>query len=291
VFEDRRWKAALECDFTLNAGRTVLSRLRFEGPLRVQRLFYPEKPALTLETVPCHCYLLHPPGGMVGGDELEIRCSVGSGAHCLLTGPSAGKVYRLGSGGRAQRQEFTASLDDAVLEWLPQETILFNGSCAEFSAQFQLGGCSRLIAWDIVCFGRAAAGEAFELGRFLQRVLILRDGRPLAHERLDMEAGGLLWSGPAGLQGASVLATMYACGREDDPQDAAALQAACGRLREDGLEAGEGVNGVTCRAGVLMARYLGRDGAAARRFCLNAWRVVRPLLLGRRICPPRVWNT
>jgi urease accessory protein len=189
-------------------------------------------------------------------------------------------------------------LDNAVCEWLPQETILFNGSGAVFSSFFHLSGQSRLIAWDIVCFGRRAAGEAFEQGSFLQRTVIVRDGMPLVHERLDMEANGPLWASSAGLRGGAVSATVYACGGKDAPEDAEALRGACARLQKmflrpakNGCDGRVGVrSGVTCRGGVLVARCLGHDGAAAKRFCFSVWRVIRPLLLGRRACPPRVWN-
>jgi urease accessory protein len=233
---------------------------------------------------------------MASGDELRIDCAVESGAHCLLTGPAAGKVYGMDASGTAQRQHFSAKVDNGVLEWLPQETILFDGSGAVFSSRFNLGGQSRLIAWDIVCFGRPAAGEAFERGRFSQRTEIWRDGEPLVHEGLDMEAGGRLWESPAGLGGCAVAATVYACGCGDD---AGALREARARLWERFPAPAEnraahgagGRSGVTLRGGVLMARHMGHDSAAAKGFCRSVWHVVRPLLLGRPPVPPRVWST
>jgi urease accessory protein len=236
---------------------------------------------------------------MVCGDELKMQCTVETGAHCLLTNPSAGKVYRADRQRTPQSQAFSFVLNNAVCEWLPQENILFNGANAIFSSFFHLKGRSRLIAWDIACFGRHTAGESFEYGQFLQKTIIIRDTIPLVHEQLVMEANGQLWASPAGLQRKTVSATVYACGYKDDPRDAKALEYACARLQRmllvsaktvvTGLAGGQ--SGVTCRGGVLIARYLGHDSAAAKRFCFTAWRVIRPFLLGRRVCPPRIWNT
>ncbi|MDR3363136.1 MAG: urease accessory protein UreD [Desulfovibrio sp.] len=286
MFRDLRgWPAALDCDFGVLRQRTVLTRLRFNGPLRVQRLFYPEKERHGIQ--PCHCYLLHPPGGLVSGDALDMRFSVGPAAHCLLTTPSAGKIYRMGSQGAPQRQTLAAEVDNGALEWLPQETILFDGSGARLSACFHLRGASRLVAWDIVCFGRPAAGESFGKGRFSQSLRIERDGEPLLLEQTDCEAGDSLWESPAGFYGCTVSASFIACGHEDDDK---ALRDACAALQAAARPERARV-GATFRNRVLIARWLGRDSGQARRFCLEAWRTTRPLLLKRRVCPPRIWNT
>jgi urease accessory protein len=260
--------------------------------LRVQKLFYPEK-VQEGQAAPCHCYFVHPPGGMASGDEISVRCVVEDGAHCLVTSPSAAKVYRMDSWRRPQRQDIVFEVNNAALEWLPQETILFDGAGAEFSSLFRLKGNSRLIAWDIAGLGRPAAGEVFRRGHFLQSTAIWREERPLLRERLDMDADGGLWSGLAGLGSHTVIASVFACGCGPDDD---ALTDARNRLQEMLATSGgdfraDGKAGVTYRAGVLAARWLGDDCATARRFCLRVWRVVRPLLLGREICPPRIWFT
>jgi urease accessory protein len=283
----RRWPASLDCSFRREGRRTVLSRLRFDGPLRVQRLFYPEAEEEGVQ--PCHCYLLHPPGALVSGDDLAIRCTVGPGAHCLITTPSAGKILRADSHGVAQRQTSTAHLEEGLLEWLPQETIVFAGAAARLSSSFFLRGKSRLLGWDILCLGRPAGREPFTGGSIAQRLQIWRDKTPLLHEHLRLEADGALRDSPAGLRGFSVCATFFACGRMDEAGDEASLREACGRLQH--LEDPEcGCSGATCRGSILLARYLGNDAARARQFCLAAWATVRPALLGRKICPPRIWH-
>src|SRR6187551_1093438 len=114
------WQARLELGFRATAGRTVLAHRRHIGPLMVQRPFYPEGGI-------CHVYLLHPPGGIVGGDSLELQVDAGQGSHALITTPAATKFYRAGPHPRAVLRQ-NLLVKDAVLEWLPQEAIVFDGA-------------------------------------------------------------------------------------------------------------------------------------------------------------------
>jgi urease accessory protein len=292
----RRWPAELDFGLSVQSSRTVLSRLRFHGPLRIQRLFYPESRATGESALPAHCYLLHPPGGLVSGDHLQIRGRAASQAHGLITTPAAGKVYRAGSMGAPQYQSIVMEVDDqGILEWFPQETIVFNGAEAHLSAVFSLARGGRLMGWDILCLGRPAAGEEFIEGRVSQLLKISRRGRPLFHERLHLEGFSELRRSWPGWQGRPVSATFFACGREGDAGDEQALRQAGAALKHSAARSGRepeaGLTGVTCRAGILLARYLGGQTGAARDFCLTAWKLLRPLLLGRAACIPRIWNT
>ena len=126
--EEVGWHAELELGFVQREARTVLSHRHHQGPLRVQRPFYPEGGV-------CHVYIVHPPGGVVGGDRLELRVACGEGTHVLLTTPAAGKFYR--SGERPQRQRISFDLHGSTLEWLPQETIYYPG--ATVRQQLEIG--------------------------------------------------------------------------------------------------------------------------------------------------------
>ncbi len=86
----------------------------------VQRPFYPEGGT-------CHVYLLHPPGGVVGGDQLELQVQSEPGSHALITTPAATKFYRAGPHPHSLLQQ-NLQVRDATLEWLPQETIVFDGA-------------------------------------------------------------------------------------------------------------------------------------------------------------------
>src|SRR5262245_54520625 len=118
----RAWHANLSMQFRAGAeGRTVLQHVKHEGPLRVQRAFYPRN------TRACHVYWLHPPGGLVNGDRVDIDVAAGSDSHVLLTTPSAGRIYRSLGGGLKQRQQVRLTVAaDAMLDWLPQETLVFD---------------------------------------------------------------------------------------------------------------------------------------------------------------------
>ena len=140
----------------------MLTSARHVGPLTVQRPFYPEDDV-------CHLYLLHPPGGIVGGDELTISATLATDSHALITQPGAGKFYR-SRGPQAQlRQDFYLA-PQATLEWLPQDTILFPGANANIQSVFHLAQESRLLAWDLLCLGRPVMQETFSHGTLRNRL-------------------------------------------------------------------------------------------------------------------------
>ena len=112
-------------------GRTRLVERRHKGPLVVQRPFWPEGD-------PCHVYLVHPPGGVVGGDELRIDAQLDPGAHALITTPAATKFYRCEGRISSQAQELRAA--GATLEWLPQENIFYRGADARTATRVHIDG-------------------------------------------------------------------------------------------------------------------------------------------------------
>ncbi len=263
------WKARLDLGFALQDEKTVLAEKRFDGPLAVQKPLYPEG----LRT--CHAIVLHPPAGIAGGDELEIGVGVAAGAHALLTTPGAGKWYR--SGGPWARQHLRFRVDGA-LEWLPQETIVFDGALADMRCEVDLAEGARYLGWEVLCLGRTGSGERFSKGRARLRTMLRRDGRPLWWEQGDLEAGGSLMRSAAGLQGRSVCATLVAA----SPRIDAALVAACREIED---------TAVTLLPGVLLARHLGDSSERAKRAFVRLWKILRPAVLGREAVEPRIWGT
>lgn len=274
---ERSWKAELRLGFAHDGQRTVLADMEFRGPLRVQRPFYPEG-------LPCHCYVLHPPGGLVSGDMLYLEADVRPAAHALLTTPSAGKVYGTDSHNVAQGQDVRMRVTDGILEWLPMETIIFDRARAVMNLELDLAGQSRALGWDIVCLGREAGNHPFMAGQLRQQLRIRRDGYPLLLERLELNAGETMQSAPFGLGGHTVSGTMFAASPTPDLTDLAAP------VRER-LRPRHGMIGVTCRRGVLLVRYLGNRADEARELFESAWRIIRPALLEVEACAPRVWAT
>ncbi|MBF8221721.1 urease accessory protein UreD [Halomonas sp. 328] len=274
----RRWVASLELGFAARQGATRMVRARHQGPLRVQRPFYPEG-----RDEACHVYLLHPPGGLVSGDALTIRAEVGAGARALLTTPAANKLYRADSLGVAWQQHTELEVaDGGVLEWLPQETLAFDGSRGEQRTHIALEGNARCLGWEVLALGRPASRLPYVTGCIEQRFALHRDGRPLWLERQPLDPRHPRFRGRWGQGGASVQATLWAVGLNDEPEAIEALREA--------LPAGP-CWAVTLRHGVLLLRYLGQERNAAWALCEAAWRVLRPRLIGREAHPPRIWFT
>ena len=223
--------------------------------------------------------------GIAGGDQLTISATVETGAHAQLTTPGAGKWYRSGGADASQRIELTVS-EGATLEWLPQETIVFDGARARMETRVALAADSRFIGWDILCLGRAAAGERFEKGRFDLFFRVDRANVPLWIERGGFSGSDPMLSSPAGWAGATVCGTLL-CTFPELPQLATGLLEA---LRA--IAPSDAANhGVTALPGVLLARYLGDNSEAARLWFAELWKILRPACCGRPAILPRIWNT
>lgn len=271
------WQARLTLQFSRTGqDRTRLTHCSHSGPLLVQRPFYPEPDGT------CHSYILHPPGGVVGGDILTVEAELAATAQVLLTTPAAGKFYR--SNGATARQVQTLRVaEGAVLEWLPQENIVYQGACVHTETRVELTGEAGFIGWEILCLGRPAAGEIFASGSCRQILEIWRDGVPLYLERGRYEGGSELLDAPWGLHGLPVTATLVCVTRP------AGLVEAVRAVIEAGAE-NEWV-GVSQLDGVLVCRYLGASAQQARRVFGRIWTVLRPAVLGKAVCVPRIWNT
>lgn len=263
------WKASLALELANRDGKTILSARRHEGPLVVQKPFYPEGDAV------CHAIVVHPPGGIAAGDELEIGVRVAAGAHGLLTTPGAAKWYR--SAGPWARQSVSFSVAGA-LEWLPQETIVFDRALAAMRTRIELAAGARYLGWEILCLGRRGSGERFGSGTIKLDFRVSRQGKPLWIERGTIEGGGRLMSSPVGLAGRSVCATFLGCGQGLS----ASLLSECRKIPQIAA---------TLVPGVLIARYLGDSSEEAKRRFTQIWRTVRPALLGREAREPRIWRT
>jgi urease accessory protein len=213
------WSARLEIGLELVAGRSAVVRKRHHGPLGVQRAFYPEPDGVA------HVYLLHPPGGIVHGDELHLDVNVGAGARALITTPAATKFYR-SAGRTAQQTQVLRVRDGATLEWLPQETIVYGEARVRTETRVELEPGGTFCGWDIVCLGRAASGDHFASGRLEQAFEIWQGERPLWIERSCFGATEPVRGAAWGLGGHSVFGTCVCTGR--NPAAVAAVRAAVG---------------------------------------------------------------
>lgn len=269
-----RWRAELRLRFERTGARTVLAERVHAGPLRVQKSLYAEGNGV------CQSIIVHPPGGIVGGDALVVDASAGPGAHAQLTTPGAAKWYR-SAGAVATQHVVLCAAQAAIVEWLPRETIVYDGAVAELDSRIELVRDAVFIGWDIVCLGRTASGERFRQGSLRQHLSIARDGAAVYVERARIDGGGRLLSSTVGLNDAPVFGTFIAAA----PQVSDTLLDACRKV----VANGEGA--VTRLPGVLLARYRGVSAESAHAYFGRLWRHARPPLTGREAVPPRIWNT
>lgn len=266
------WTAGLHLGFRADAERTVLAERRRHGPLAVQRPFYPEGEV-------CHVYLLHPPGGVVGGDTLAIDVQIGPRAKTLVTTPGAAKFYR-SAGPRARQTQMITVRDGGRLEWLPQENIFFPGAEVELETRVELQGDARLALWEIQCLGRPVIGEGFDSGRIDSRLNVSRDGRPLLMERLRVDADNRArLSLMAGLAVGGTLLISHAGEAE--------VLACRDLLFTDGQD----YAGASLIEDLLVVRYLGDSTERARRLFTDVWQTLRAATLGYPPGVPRIWAT
>ena len=270
------WQARLALGYATQGGRSVLARREQYGPLAVQKPLYPEGGAV------CHTVLLHPPGGIAGGDEIDIALTLAVGSHALITTPGAAKWYR-SLGATATQQVRCSVAANAVLEYLPQESILFDGCRGSSALQIQLAEGGLFIGWDISVMGRPASGEDYLSGVFQQRSEIAVNGQSVLFETARLAGGDAFLNSPAGYRGCRVTGTLLAAGKKVSADTLATCRAL-------GLQCGA-LAGVTQLPGVLVARYLGNDVEAARAYFANVWTLLRPDLLGRAAQIPRIWST
>jgi len=273
------WHGRLALHYTRDGERTTALD-RHHGPLRVLQRLYPEGPGI------CHHVLVHPPGGMVGGDQLEIDVTLDADTHALVTTPSATRFYR-STGPMASQHARLHVAAGARLEWLPLETLAYRGCQALNSVRLQLAPGAEAMGWDVLALGLPTAGEPFDAGSYRQHLELA--GAWQERALIDAEDRQLLDS-PLGLAGHRVLATMWWAGGAPPPP--ARRQALLDSARES-LAAGplHGSAGVTApQPGVVVLRMLA-DSVEPALQCLMAVRAVwRQVAWGLAAEPPRIWR-
>ncbi|ARU54752.1 urease accessory protein D [Oleiphilus messinensis] len=284
---DRNWQATLELGFERRETKTILKTMRFVGPVRVQRPFYPEGEL-------CHLYLLHPPGGLVSGDTLQVLVDSPQGTQALITTPSAGKVYRADSDLLPQTQINRLAVA-GDLEWLPQENIVFDGANGILKTEIELSGAARFLGWDLVCLGRPASQLPFQSGSLQQILTVSRDGIPLLIDRFAVDgrqtkADAAMLNAHWGLGRQPVMGTLLASGFAQAP-DALITELRAAFCPDNQALPSGGRVAFTFKSGLLIARYIGPKTEEAQQIFRQIWVMTRPVLFGRSALGPRIWNT
>jgi urease accessory protein len=273
------WRAELQLDYTLESQRTV-ARHSHLGPLRILKSLYPEGDAI------CHNVLVHPPGGLVGGDTIDIQISVASGAHGLVSTPGATRFYK--SGGHPALQQVVAHVaDQARLEWLPLEAIAYNDCEGTNRAVFNLAPDAELITWDVTALGLPTSDQAFKQGHFQQHLEI--PGVWL--ERGNIQGADARWlNSPLGLAGQKCLANLvFACGSPIAAERAErALEAARLVIEGHPLKLQAGIT--RAHPQVIVLRVMSPLVEPTMDLLKQVWATWRHTLWNLPSVPPRIWS-
>ncbi len=243
------WRAELRLGFARVGGKSLLRERACDGPLVVQKPLYPEGESV------CHAIVVHPPGGIAGGDQLHLKAAAERHAHALLTTPGAARWYRSAGPWASQALAFEV---DGTLEWLPRESIFFDATLARLETRIALGSEGRFVGWEVACLGR------FKRGRVRMETRVQRGAKLLFAEKGEIDQR--LLGSPAGLGGRSVFGTFIATSTQ---RVAAPDCLAVTRLPE-----------------LLVARYLGDSSEEALQAFAALWKALRPTAV-----EPRIWRT
>lgn len=282
------WRAELSLGCEAVSGsaeypaKSVIRHRSRSGPLALQRVLYPEGPS------PCHAIVLHPPGGVAGGDELKVDIRVGEGAALFGTTPASTKFYKSGGRRAASVQQLEVAAG-ACLEWFPQETLIFDAAEAVLQTEVVLQQGAAFAGWEIVCLGRQHMGERFTSGEILQTWAVDRlatDGgrRRLLRERFDLQADDPLRGEPWGLAGRRVFGSLVlSC---DRPETEGRIRAALAERTAEGP-----LVGLTRRSGLILVRALAEAPRDVRGAFEVAWGIWRESERGLATHRPRIWDT
>jgi urease accessory protein len=270
------WHGQLDLVYAQDHNKTQLTQARVRSPLKIQRSFYPEGSAV------CHSIVLHTAGGIVGGDRLSQTIQLQPNAHTLITTAAATKVYR--SNGQQAQQTIQIQVEaEACLEWLPQETIVFEGALYRQNMRVELAPEASWLGWEMARLGRSARGERFLQGEWRSHTEIWQQGRPLWIDRQWLPGGEDIWNSPHGLAEQPVVASLAWVGQSVSPQVVEKARTLWNATERQGQA------GVTQLLSGLLCRYRGASTTEVKGWFTDVWQLLRLSYLGRPAIKLRVW--
>jgi urease accessory protein len=273
------WHAQLDLDYSVEAGRTV-ARHRHTGPLRILQSLYPEGDTT------CHNVVVHPPGGLVGGDTLEMHVRLRQGAHGLVTTPGATRFYR-SDGAQAMAHTHIALEADARMEWLPLEALCYSGCLAKNQITMEVAAGAELIGWDVAALGLPNANQPFVQGQLLQHLEV--PGVWLERGTIDATDTRLMHS-PVGMANHQCLASLFFIAGQPlaRPRRDALLEAARTVLASHALASSAGATSPNPQ--VVLVRVLAPVVEPAMQLLRELRRVWRSQLWNTAGADPRIWS-
>ncbi|MDO9400517.1 MAG: urease accessory protein UreD [Polaromonas sp.] len=273
------WNATLSLDYTLQAGKTI-ARFRHDGPLRILQSLYPEGDAV------CHNVLVHPPGGLVGGDTLAIAVTAAPGSHGLITTPGATRFYE--SLGDTALQHTSIRLEaGARAEWLPMEALCYSGCLAENHLTLELAPGAELMGWDVTALGLPAANQPFAQGSFCQHLEM--PGVWLERARIHAD-DTLLMNSPLGLAGRRCIATLFFVTGSKLERNRRQLALDLARQVLEAHPLRHAAGATSPDAQVLVLRALAPLVEPAMDLMKQVWKVWRRHFWEKAAPSPRIWS-
>ena len=266
VFDANRAIGRISLAVAFDHGRTRRMRVHEEGSLRVR---FPNA-----DPVECEAVIVNTAGGIAGGDRFDIDVEVGAQAQLSVSGAAAEKIYRT-HGPDAEISVRLEVKQGGALRWLPQETILYDGTRVSRRIDVDLAEGASIVLAEAIVFGRSAMGEAVRDGKMSDRWRVQKDGKLIFAETLNLDGAiAQKLSEKAVADGGVAIATLLVIPGDDTVTSLV-------RALEDAF-AGE--VGVSAWNGIAVARFCARDGASLRRDLVL---VLNALNLGAL---PRLWS-
>jgi urease accessory protein len=277
------WKASLRLRFVREGERTLARERVHSGPLRLLKTHYPEGDSVA------HAILVHPPAGIVAGDSLDIGIDVGPGAHALLTTPGAQKWYRATTVEKVSEAYAKTTLrveSDATLEWLPMESMIYDGCVGNQELDFSIQERGKLLAWEMQQWGRSARGETFARGTFSQRISVRVADQLMWTEAMHVKGGGALLQSPTGFGAMPCVGTMFIVGLSNVVAALTSIRADC-----ENSELSKTCGATSPFSSGIIVKAVAPEMEPLRTLFVHLREVVRPFLCVRNAEDLRVWAT
>lgn len=285
-----QWLASLYLQLCHSKHGTQLGVTKRIGPLSVQKAFYPEGKECA------HLYLLHPPAGIVSGDELRITIDLKENAHGFVTTPGANRFYRARTdysiGDPKQIQITSIQLaSQSKCEHFPLETLVYNQADAVNNVEIRMQSDSVYCGWDITCLGLPSANQQFTNGQFTQLNKLYCDDILMYHDRITITPESQIQHHAAGLAGNTVFGTMLAFAPDTRIDEGQLKQLINGLRAEVTAQSVNSLISITQIRGILIIRYLGNQANQCKDIFIALWHILRPLYIEKPAKQPRIWFT
>ncbi len=278
ILEDSEsgWHGIVDLVYANQNGKTQVTGCYTQSPFKIQRPFYPEGQEI------CHSVVLHTAGGIVSGDKLYQNLYLQDNAKSLITTAAASKIYK--SNGKLANQNINIKIDaGACLEFIPQETIVFDRAVYRQDVTVNLAPEASFFGWEITRFGRSARGENFLHGEWRSNTEVWQGGCPLWIDRQWLVGGEEMFYSPNALYGKPLVGTLFCIGKPVS-EEVVAKSRNCWYNRKT-----QGEAGVTQLLSGLLCRYRGSSTSEVKHWFMDVWQLLRPNYLGISAIKPRVW--